>query len=286
MTPSAALDATVCDTALALTCDTLDQLRDVYLARDVTFRRKADGSVVSATDQHIHARFADAIAATFDGHELISEEGTHESGDARFRWIIDPLDGTSNFTSGLPYWCVSVALTCDGQVVMGVVDAPDLNVRYAARAGGGTWASDGKNQKRVWVREPVDVFDEKQRQVPLMLTPTTLVSAREHNVALRQRVLGATALDLAFVADGTAAGSVAVVPRIWDVAAGVLLVHEAGGAVAVEPDVLLPVTTGVDYGSRQGAVVAGGSETAVRQLASVALPASRASVLTPLSFGL
>ena len=209
----AAADAAVIAEALALTVATLDGLSAALVARDVTFRQKADGSVVSATDHVIQARFAAAISQTFPQHELVSEEGVRTSGTARWRWVIDPLDGTSNFTSGLPFWCISVALTCDGHVVLAVVDAPDLQRRFLAAVGGGTWVVDRGEVRQTWVRESVGLFDASHRQVPLMLTPTTLVAARQHKVVLRQRVLGATALDLAFVADGTAAASVALNPR-------------------------------------------------------------------------
>lgn len=275
-------DARVILDALALTLATLDALRDKLGSRDVTFRRKADGSVVSATDHVIQARFAAAIAATFATHEVISEEGVRESGSARWRWVIDPLDGTSNFTSGLPFWCVSVALTCDGHVVLGVIDAPDLDRRFMAVAGGGTWVSDGTGNRQVWVRGVVDLFDQSNQQIPLMLTPSTLVAARNHKVVLRQRVLGATALDLAFVADGTAAASVALVPHVWDIAAGVLLVREAGGVVLAQKDVLLPLVANSDYQLRQGAVVAGADEVSLRQLSQLVLPETRTQTLSPL----
>jgi len=275
-------DAKVISDALTLTLTTLDALRSVLASRDVTFRHKTDGSVVSATDHVIQARFAAAIAKAFPTHEVISEEGVRESGSACWRWVIDPLDGTSNFTSGLPFWCVSVALTCDGQVVLGVVDAPDLNRRYIAVTGGGTWMADGTGIRQVSVRGAVDLFDATNRQIPLMLTPTTLVAARNHNVVLRQRVLGATALDLALVADGTAAASVALVPHVWDVAAGVLLVREAGGVVLAETGVLLPVLANCDYQIRQGAVVAGADEMSLWQLSQLVLPETRTMTLSPL----
>lgn len=276
----AAADAAVIAEALSLTVATLDGLSAALEARDVTFRQKADGSVVSATDHVIQARFAAAISQTFPEHELVSEEGVRTSGTARWRWVIDPLDGTSNFTSGLPFWCISVALTCDGHVVLAVVDAPDLHRRFLAAVGGGTWVVDRGEVRQTWVREPVGLFDASHPQVPLMLTPTTLVAARQHKVVLRQRVLGATALDLAFVADGTAAASVALVPHVWDVAAGCLLVHEAGGVVLSETGVLLPVASDVDYQTRQGAVIAGATETTLRQLADLVLPHDRAGRLT------
>lgn len=277
-------DASVITDALELTVTTLDGLAPAFTARDVTFQHKPDGSIVSATDYVIHTRFATAIAASFPTHELISEEGVRVSGAARWRWVIDPLDGTSNFTSGLPFWCISVALTCDGQVMLAVIDAPALNRRFMAVSGGGTWVTTATDVRQVWVREAVDLYDVNSQHVPLMLTPTTLVTARSHRVELRQRVLGATALDLAFVADGTAAASVAVVPHVWDVAAGSLLVTEAGGVVLTETGVLLPLENAVDYQLRQGAVVAGATQTSVRELAGVVLPKSRFDAVSPLRY--
>lgn len=257
--------------ACDFTRELLDTLNPVLLAGHTVFHRKDDGSVVSDIDHAIQQAFVAGIADTFVGHEVLSEEGLCDTLQSRWRWVIDPLDGTSNFTSGLPFWCVSVALTCDGVPVMAVVDAPALRVRVWATAGGGTFARINGDTSQVTVREPVDLFDEGHRQIPLMLTPTTLVKARQAKVALRQRVLGATALDLAYVALGVAAGSVAVVPHVWDVAAGVLLVHEAGGVVLSVPDVLLPLSPDTAYVNRQAAVVAAPSFATATALAQTVL---------------
>lgn len=283
MTLDPTSDTAVCVNARELTLATLDGLRHMMLHSDVTFERKPDGSVVSATDHTIHQTFVQAIANTFPEHAVISEEGQFGSGAGRYRWVIDPLDGTSNFTSGLPYWCVSIALTCDGHVVLSVIDAPALNLRFVATKGDDGWWQNGHTETPLAVREPVDVFDPHSRQIPLLLAPTTLVNARTHKVALRQRVLGATALDLAFVANGTAAASVAVVPHVWDVASGVLLVQAAGGVVLAETDVLLPLQPYVSYHDRQGAVVAASTEPQARQLAQLLLPPERAAALSLLS---
>lgn len=271
MTILSARDAATVVAACDFTRELLDTLGPVLLAGHTVFHRKDDGSVVSDIDHTVQQAFVTGITDTFVGHEVLSEEGLCDSGTSRWRWVIDPLDGTSNFTSGLPFWCVSVALTLNGMPVMAVVDAPALNMRVWATAGGGTFARINGNTSPVTVREPVGLFDESQRQIPLMLTPTTLVTARKAKVSLRQRVLGATALDLAYVALGVAAGSVAVVPHVWDVAAGVLLVREAGGVVLSVPDVLLPVLPDTAYVNRQAAVVAAPSFVAATTLAKTVL---------------
>jgi myo-inositol-1(or 4)-monophosphatase len=251
--------------------DALDRLGPelVRSAGRVEVEAKADGTPVTDADLHADDALAAAIAAAFPDHGVLSEERDTVVPADDWCWVIDPIDGTSNFTAGLPYWCVSVALTLEGRPVLGVVDAPALGRRYVAARGEGAWLG----ERRLQVRPPVDWRDGRNRHVPVMLTTGTARRARGAGLRLNVRVMGATALDLAVVAEGVAAASVAIVPHLWDVAAGALLVEEAGGeVVTLDGTPLLPLAPGDDHRSRATATAAGPDAAYVRGLAAGLLP--------------
>lgn len=230
-------------------------------AGTVVSHRKADGTPVSDADHEADERLSEAIRTAFPEHGILSEEHDTRVPDTDWCWILDPIDGTSNFVSGLPWWCVSVALAHRGEVLLAVVDAPALDGRWRAVRHAGA-ERDGRALR---VRAPVDWRDERLRHVPLMLTTGTARRARKAGIRLNPRVMGSTALDLCTVADGVAAGSLAMIPHVWDVAAGALLVEEAGGVVlTLRRDPLLPLRVGEEHRRRSAIVAAGPTEHWIR----------------------
>jgi myo-inositol-1(or 4)-monophosphatase len=201
--------------------------------------RKADDSVVTEVDREIEAHVTSAIRDAHPDHEVLGEE-THEhrpSGDrpggygpggGRFCWVIDPLDGTRNFVAGLPCFAISIAVLDRGQPIVGVVYEPNLDRLYTATLGGGAMF----NGARVAAREPEPGTD---------LLVGVASSKDELSVRVLQkwgsmpgiilRNLGSSALHLALVASGALSAAFGVKCKIWDIAAGVLLVSEAGGVV-------------------------------------------------------
>lgn len=257
--------------AAALLDEVLDDLGP-WLRRhsgSVDHTAKADGTPVTDADVEADLRLTTRIRDAFGDHGVLSEEGDTVAPDTDWCWVIDPIDGTSNFTAGLPYWCVSVALCLEGAPVLAVVDAPPLRRRTVATRGGGT-TRDGERRH---VRAPVNWRSGAHRHVPVMLTTGTARRARGAGLRLNPRVMGATALDLATVADGTAASSIALIPKVWDVAAGTLLVEEAGGVVrTLHGTPLLPLVPGTDYLERSAVTVAGPEASFVADIASALLP--------------
>jgi myo-inositol-1(or 4)-monophosphatase len=249
----------------------LDELGPRLLATTgrVDVEPKADGTPVTDADRDADVHLTESISSAFPDHGILSEERDTVVPGTDWCWVIDPIDGTSNFVSGLPYWCISVALCFEGSPVLGIIDAPALGRRYLASRGAGAWLAD----RRLQVREPVDWRDGRNRHVPVMLTTGTARRARGAGLRLNPRVMGATALDLAIVAEGVAAASVAIVPHVWDVAAGALLVTEAGGqVVTLDGRPLLPMRTADDHRARSAATAAGPDADYVRDLARGLLP--------------
>jgi myo-inositol-1(or 4)-monophosphatase len=187
--------------------------------------------LVTEVDRLSETAIRAEVAAAFPGHVVLGEEGGQAAGDARFRWIVDPLDGTVNFAHGFPFYCTSVALEVDGQVVVGVVLDTSGGERFSATLGGGAF--------RDWA--PVAVSRTAALGDAMLATGFAYGGdAVARNLDLFGRVLprvralrrpGAAALDLCQVACGRFDAFWELELNAWDVAAGLLLVREAGGTV-------------------------------------------------------
>ncbi len=242
----------------------LDEIGDELVASSgvVDVILKDDGTPVTASDVDTSDRLTAAILAAFPDHCVISEEAETTRTDARWTWVIDPIDGTANFAAGVPNWCVAVALCRDGWPVLGIVDIPVQARRQIGIHGHGAtlerWRRDGTSTVRAThVRDRHDVTDPDDRHAPVFVTSGTIRRAKGI-IAVKGRVLGAAAHDFALVAANAGVGAVSRVPKVWDVAAGMVLVHESGGAIAVvdEPP-FFPLEAGRDYGAESRITVAG-----------------------------
>ncbi len=197
---------------------------------------KKKNDFVTLADRESEERIVGVLRGRFPGDAFLGEEGgTHGGGEARSGariWIIDPLDGTSNFVSGFPFWCVSIAAREGDDLVAAVVWDPLRDEMYTAERGGGAW----RNGTRLSVtgRPGLDGafvatgFPFRNRHKIdsyLALFKAVFVHAR----AIRRA--GSAALDLAYVAAGVFDGFFEFRLAPWDVAAGALLISEAGGVL-------------------------------------------------------
>ncbi|MFC1752985.1 inositol monophosphatase family protein [Thermoproteota archaeon] len=182
---------------------------------------KAESVVVKAIKKH------------FPGHNFLCEENKYKKTDSHYTWIIDPLDGTSNFASRLPIFCVSIALAKDKEVVVGVIYDAIHDELFYAQKGKGAFL----NKKRI------RVTNTRSLKQSLLITgfyydrggemERNLLNIKKFFIARIRglRRLGAAALDFCYVACGRASGFWEFQLSPWDFAAGVLLVREAGGKV-------------------------------------------------------
>ena len=195
-------------------------------------KRKND--FVTHADRESEERIIGVLKGRFPGDAFLAEEGGARLGaEAGSRvWIIDPLDGTSNFVSGFPFWCVSIAAREGDELVAAVVWDPLRDEMYTAERGGGAW----RNGTRLTVTGRPDLdgafvatgFPFRNRHKIdsyLALFKAVFVHAR----AIRRA--GSAALDLAYVAAGVFDGFFEFRLAPWDVAAGALLIEEAGGTL-------------------------------------------------------
>jgi myo-inositol-1(or 4)-monophosphatase len=173
------------------------------------------------------------IRAAWPGHAILAEEGGGHAGTAPYRWIIDPLDGTTNFVHRHPFFCVSIGVEDARGILAGVVHAPQLRETFTAVRGGGAFCG---GDRRLQVSGEANLghavlasgFAYRQGEVG----NTNLDNWSRLSLETRGlRRCGSAALDLAYVADGRYDGYWELALSPWDVAAGALLVREAGGRV-------------------------------------------------------
>ena len=188
-------------------------------------------NLVTEVDREAEALVVDAIRARFPGHAILGEEGGAQ-GSSTHRWIIDPLDGTTNFVHGLPLFSVSIGLEIAGRMAVGVVYDPSLDECFVAERGAGAFL-DGR---RLAVSETTELGASLLATgFPYDVRDTSDNNLAEYAAFTRQnrsvRELGSAAITLAAVAAGRLDGYWELVLGPWDVAAGLLLVEEAGGRV-------------------------------------------------------
>lgn len=189
---------------------------------------KEDEDPVTRADREADRLLKRGLTALVDCGWL-SEEigGDPEHWLERRVWIVDPLDGTVDFIDGVPDWTISVALAVDGEVRLGVVHSPEREETYLAERGGGAWAAAGGGR-------PEGSFQVREGR-ELVVSPREMAraGARSFGQGWELRTLGSTAYRMARVAAGGASATISRTDKKeWDVAAGTLLVEEAGGRVS------------------------------------------------------
>lgn len=199
-------------------------------------REKGPADLVTEADLASQEAIRGHLLGAFPQHGFLGEENASiPSRDNGYRWIVDPLDGTTNYVHGIPQYCVSVALEQHGRVLVGTVFDPIGQECFTSAAGEGAWLNG----------TPIRVSQAKQldQAVVAMSLPPAI---RRDDAELKQfievvvraqsmRRMGSSALNLCYVACGRFDAYWSISTKIWDIAAGVLLVREAGGLV-VSPD--------------------------------------------------
>ncbi len=180
------------------------------------------------------------IKSQFPDHGILTEEGEGKKSESAYKWVVDPLDGTTNYAHDFPSYCVSLALEKDGEIILGVVYNPNLDELFMAEKGRGAFLSKGKsptNQER-----RISVSQTTQLSQSLLATGfpydirTSSIDNLNHFANFYKRAqairrAGSAALDLCYLAMGRFDGFWELKLSPWDMAAGSLLVTEAGGKV-------------------------------------------------------
>ena len=240
---------------LATAVEAVIHAGDVQLARvgeQKRIEKKGIIDLVTETDREIEEEFRALISARFPSHEVLGEEFSRPGDRERvpeFCWLFDPIDGTTNFAHGLPIFCASLALEINGEAVAAAVYDPNRRELFTAERGSGAWLNGA----------PIRVTPETRLIDSLLCTgfpydvqqkPDELVGLFGHFLGISRAVrrLGSAAIDLCYVAAGRLDGFWEMHLGPWDIAAGALIVSEAGGQVTA--------TDGRPFVSRRGNVLA------------------------------
>ena len=199
--------------------------------------------LVTEVDKGSERLIRNLIATHFPQHSFLGEEGVEpgpeasvraleEAGRAEYLWIVDPIDGTTNFVHGFPFFSVSIALAHKGQVIVGVVYDPSKDEMFVAERGKGAYVPGKlmKASKEKALRQSLVATGfpaDHQAALPLNLRQIQAVAPQVRNI----RTAGSAALHMAYVAAGRLSGFWEIGLNSWDLAAGALLVEEAGGRV-------------------------------------------------------
>ena len=208
-------------------------LKDFGEVENLQVSTKGPGDFVSRADKAAEALIKEELMHARPSYGFLGEEGQEVEGeDPTRRWIVDPLDGTTNFLHGLPHWAVSIALEHKGQIVAGVVYDPTKDEMFYAEKGAGAWLNESRLRVSGRHRMIESIFATGLPFGGRLDLPEALQDlARIMPTCAGVRRFGAAALDLAYVAAGRYEGFWERGLHSWDIAAGIIIVREAGGIV-------------------------------------------------------
>ena len=187
----------------------------------VSASRKADGTLVTQADHAVDDFLTRQIKDAFPDHAVLSEErNTIYEPEYDFTWVIDPLDGTTNFARGLSIWGISVALFYLGSPVLGLLSFPSLHENYTATINQGAYLND---------RSLTTATDETIDDQHFLMMCTRAPRRYRIDTPLKPRMLGSATYHLVSVANGSAVAAIEATPKLWDIAAVLLILTEAGG---------------------------------------------------------
>ena len=208
------------------------QMAKEMRGEDLKVEYKGDADLVTRADKAIEAYLLTEINEAFPEHGVLGEEtGIHQKNSAH-RWFIDPIDGTLNYAHGLPEYSISIAYANQDGLQVAVIYQPEMDEMFSAAKGRGAWLN-GKPMRVSKIEALIDSLLITGFRHALLDTPRSNINNFIHISRKAQTVrrLGSAALDLAYVAAGRAEGFWEIALNPWDVAAGILLVREAGGVV-------------------------------------------------------
>jgi myo-inositol-1(or 4)-monophosphatase len=188
--------------------------------------------LVTEYDLKSEAIIIETIRNTFPDHDILTEESGHHASDGDITWIIDPLDGTVNFAHGIPLFCISIAAMKGEDILCGVIYAPMSDELFISEKGKGAMMN-GQPCRISSQNSLINAFLVTGFPYSVKDNPEHCIEHFSHFVGmgLPIRRLGSAALDLAYIASGRFDGFWEVALQPWDMAAGALLVREAGGIV-------------------------------------------------------
>ena len=185
---------------------------------NISASNKSDGSLITSCDLWSDKTIVEALSKIAPNEGVLSEEGGKLVPNTNAYWIVDPLDGTTNFAAGIPYWSISVARFVDGTPQSSFLIIPTLKKKFVAIKGEGVWL----NNKKIEVNN-----NQKSECVSLCSRSIKILQKNPSSIFPGKiRLLGVSSLNLTSVAMGQTFGAIESTPKIWDIAAAWLLLEE------------------------------------------------------------
>ena len=189
-----------------------------HMASDV----KADGTLITACDRWSDQTLVEGLAQLYPAEGVLSEEGQQSIPATSSYWVVDPLDGTTNFAAGIPYWAISLARFEQGRPVLAVLDVPPLRQRIVAVRGQGAWRNGKRLEAPALQQHPAGCASLCSRSIGV------LQKLPDQRFPGKIRMLGVASLNLVSVAMGQTVAALEATPKIWDLAAAWLVLTELG----------------------------------------------------------
>ena len=208
-------------------------IRDFGEIEKLQVSLKGPGDFVTASDKKVEKILITELQKARPTYSVLSEEVGEINNDKSFKWVIDPIDGTSNFLHGIPHFAISVGLEHNGEIICGIIYDPIKDEMFFAEKGNGSYL----NNKRI------RVSSRKKLEDCMIFTGGPRPNAKDKNLSLNEyknfsskvfvpiRKMGSAALDMAYVAAGRCDGYWQRDLSYWDIAAGIIIVKEAGGFI-------------------------------------------------------
>jgi myo-inositol-1(or 4)-monophosphatase len=204
-------------------------LLSTYFERRIAFELKGEFDLVTEADRASERLVVERLRSHFPSHSIVAEEGGGHEGSSGYRWYVDPLDGTTNFAHGYPVYNVTMGLELDGEMLAGVIFDPNRQEMFSAERGAGAYLNNRRIRvsavKRLEDSLVSTGFPSRKRHLNVNIHFYHQMAMATHGV----RRSGSAAIDLANVACGRLEAFWEFGLNPWDMAAGILLVTEAGG---------------------------------------------------------
>jgi myo-inositol-1(or 4)-monophosphatase len=230
---------------------------------------KSDGSLVTESDMESDRRISAAISERYPEHRILSEERLTRYDGEEWVWMIDPIDGTTNFTRGFPCWGVLIALLHFGMPMLAVADFPALDEHYHAVRGAGVYLNDVRVQAAPPARTSDDAPAHHTQLIALCSRSAVFGSPLPE---AKLRISGSSGYDLALVASGVGIATIQQSIYAWDIAAGWLFIAESAGGLAQIPSArnFFPISPSFDCGAQKATIIAASSPELLSTLQSFA----------------
>ena len=219
---------------------------------NISASSKSDGSLITSCDLWCDKKIVDGLASIVPDEGVLSEEGGKSIPNTKAYWVVDPLDGTTNFAAGIPYWSISVARFVDGKPQSSFLIIPTLKKKFVSIKGQGVWLN---NQK-------IDPKQNNQQSECVSLCSRSIKILQKNPNSVfpgKIRLLGVSSLNLTSVAMGQTYGAIESTPKIWDIAAAWLLLEELNCSIQWLKTDPLNLVSGQDLSEVNFPLIAGRS---------------------------